>query len=48
MQYIKPEIKQITAVFPDEQTSKKLEMLKDMTPAQRRLLNRIWTEIKAK
>ncbi len=48
LQYINPEIKQIAAIFPDEQTSKKLEMLKDMTPAQRRLLNRIWTEIKAK
>jgi spermidine/putrescine transport system substrate-binding protein len=48
LQYIKPEIKQISAIFPDDQTSKKLEMLKDMTPAQRRALNRIWTEIKAK
>ncbi len=48
LQYIKSEIKQISAIFPDDQTSKKLEMLKDMTPAQRRLLNRIWTEIKAK
>jgi len=46
-QYIKPEIKQISAIFPDAQASKKLEMLKDMTPAQRRLMNRIWTEIKA-
>ena len=42
------EIKQITAIFPDEQTAKKLEMLKDMTPQQRRLMSRIWTEIKAK
>jgi spermidine/putrescine transport system substrate-binding protein len=46
--YIKPEIKQISAIFPDEQTAKKLEMLKDMTPAQRRTMNRIWTEIKAR
>jgi len=46
-QYIKPEIKEIKAIFPDEQTAKKLEMLKDMTPQQRQLLNRIWTEIKA-
>ncbi len=45
--FIKPEIKQISAIFPDEQTSRKLEMLKDMTPPQRRLVNRIWTEIKA-
>jgi spermidine/putrescine transport system substrate-binding protein len=46
--YIRPEIKQINAIFPDEQTAKKLEMLEDLTPAQRRLLNRIWTEIKAR
>jgi len=45
--YIKPEIKQISAIFPDEQAAKKLEMLKDMTPQQRRAMNRIWTEIKA-
>lgn len=46
-QYIKPEIKQISAIFPDAQSAKTLEMLKDMTPQQRRLMNRIWTEIKA-
>jgi len=46
-QYIKPEIKQISAIFPDAQTAKTLEMLKDMTPQQRRQMNRIWTEIKA-
>jgi spermidine/putrescine transport system substrate-binding protein len=46
-QYIKPEIKQISAIFPDAQAAKKLEMLKDMTPQQRRAMNRIWTEIKA-
>ena len=46
--HIKPEIKQISAVFPDEQTAKKLEMLKDMKPAERRTMNRIWTEIKAR
>jgi spermidine/putrescine transport system substrate-binding protein len=48
LQFIKPQIKQITAIFPDEQTAKKLEMLKDLTPQQRRLMSRIWTEIKAK
>lgn len=46
--YIKPEIKQIKAVFPDAQAAKKIEMLKDMTPKQRQLLNRIWTEIKTR
>ena len=46
--HIKPEIKQISAIFPDEQTAKKLEMLKDLKPAERRTMNRIWTEIKAR
>jgi spermidine/putrescine transport system substrate-binding protein len=45
--FIKPEIRAIEAIFPDEQTAKRLEQLKDMTPPQRRLMNRIWTEIKA-
>jgi spermidine/putrescine transport system substrate-binding protein len=45
--FVKPEIRAIGAIFPDEQTAKRLEQLKDMTPPQRRLMNRIWTEIKA-
>jgi spermidine/putrescine transport system substrate-binding protein len=48
MQYIKPEIKSIKAVFPDAASAKRLEQLKDMTGKERQLLNRIWTEIKAK
>jgi spermidine/putrescine transport system substrate-binding protein len=48
MQYIKPEIKGIKAVFPDPEAAKNLEQLQDMTGKQRQLLNRIWTEIKAK
>jgi spermidine/putrescine transport system substrate-binding protein len=48
MKYIKPEIKNNKAVFPDAQSAKRLEQLKDMTPKERQLLNRIWTEIKAK
>jgi spermidine/putrescine transport system substrate-binding protein len=48
MQYIKPEIKAMSAIFPDEATAKKLEMLKDLNTQQRRLMNRIWNEIKAK
>jgi spermidine/putrescine transport system substrate-binding protein len=46
--FIKQEVKSIGAVFPDEATARKLEQLKDMTPQQRRAMNRIWTEIKAK
>lgn len=48
MQHIKPEIKAVKAVFPDPEAAKRLEQLKDMTSKERRLLNRIWTEIKAK
>jgi len=35
-------------VFPDAESAKRLEQLKDMTPKERQVLNRIWTEIKAK
>lgn len=47
-QHIKPEIKQIKAVFPDATAAKTLEMLKDFNSKQRRTVNRIWTEIKVK
>jgi spermidine/putrescine transport system substrate-binding protein len=47
-QYIKPEIKQIRAVFPDENAAKTLEMLKDLGARQRRAVNTLWTEIKVK
>jgi spermidine/putrescine transport system substrate-binding protein len=46
--YITPELKQIKAIFPDADTAKKLEMLKDLNPKQRRFANRLWTEIKLK
>jgi spermidine/putrescine transport system substrate-binding protein len=48
LQYIKPEIKANKAVFADERSVKTLEQLKDMTPKQRQLLNRMWTEIKSR
>ncbi len=48
MTHIKPEIKGMSAIFPDAQTAKKLEMLKDLTSKERRTMNRIWTEIKAR
>jgi len=47
LQFVKPEIKEVKAIFPDAQTAKRLEQLKDMNKKERRLLNRIWTEIKA-
>ena len=46
--FIKPEIKAMSAVFPDEETAKKLEMLRPLNPEERRLQSQIWTEIKAK
>ena len=48
MKYIKPELLKNTAIFPDKEVAAKLEQLQDLTPAQRRLRNKMWTEIKAK
>ncbi len=45
--HIKAEIKSMKAIFPDAETAKKLEMLSDLNAQQRRLLNRLWTQIKA-
>jgi spermidine/putrescine transport system substrate-binding protein len=47
MEFIKPEIKAMSAVFPDAETAKKLEMLKAMNEDERRMAGQIWTEIKA-
>jgi spermidine/putrescine transport system substrate-binding protein len=47
VKYIKPEILKNPAIFPDKAVAARLEQLKDLTPAQRRLRNRMWTEIKA-
>jgi spermidine/putrescine transport system substrate-binding protein len=47
MEFIKPEIKAMSAVFPDAETAKKLEMLKPMNEQERQMANQIWTEIKA-
>ena len=44
--YIDPELLRNTALFPDAATLARLEMVRDLTPRQRRVLNRIWTEIK--
>jgi spermidine/putrescine transport system substrate-binding protein len=48
LQYIKPEIKANKAVFGDERSVKTLEQLRDLTPKQRQLMNRMWTEIKSR
>ena len=46
MHYIKPEIAQNPAIFPDPQHQANLEMLRDLDRNQRRILSRMWTEIK--
>ncbi|KAF3998534.1 ABC transporter substrate-binding protein [Glaciimonas immobilis] len=47
-QYIKPEIASNPAIFPPKNVVSKLEMLKDLNGKQRRTLNRLWTEIRAR
>ena len=46
MRYILPEIAANEAVFP--RSTEKLEMLRDLDYRQRRVMSRIWTEIKLK
>ncbi|HZW25129.1 MAG TPA: spermidine/putrescine ABC transporter substrate-binding protein [Gallionella sp.] len=45
-EFIQPEIAQNPAVFPGPEQKKRLEMLRDLDRHQRRVLSRIWTEIK--
>jgi len=47
IRFIKPEIAKNPAIFPDKAMQAKLEQLKDLNVTQRRLRNRLWTEIKA-
>ncbi len=46
LKFIEPNIINNKAVFPDQNLFARLEMLQDFDQNQRRLLNRIWTEIK--
>lgn len=48
MKYVKPELTKMQPVFPDAVTSARLEMLKDQDAKTRRLMNKLWTEIKVK
>jgi spermidine/putrescine transport system substrate-binding protein len=48
MQYIRPEIAGNQAVFPGRSDLTRLEMLHDLDRRQRRLLNRMWIEIKVR
>ena len=44
--YIKPAIAATAAIFPGPRALSRLEQLRDLDRRQRRLLNRLWTEIK--
>jgi spermidine/putrescine transport system substrate-binding protein len=46
--YIEPEIKDNPAVFPTPEVMARLMMLTDLDRQQRRVLSRIWTEIKVR
>jgi spermidine/putrescine transport system substrate-binding protein len=46
--YIHPEIRSNEAVFPDQAALARMEMLHDLDRRQRRLLNRMWIEIKVR
>jgi len=46
--FIRPEAAGEPAIFPPPETLARLEMLRDLEPKQRRLMSRLWTEIKVK
>ncbi|MEO8847650.1 MAG: spermidine/putrescine ABC transporter substrate-binding protein [Casimicrobiaceae bacterium] len=48
LKYIDARIRGNPAIFPPKDVAAKLEQLKDLTLAQRRLRNRLWTEVKAR
>ena len=45
---VKPEVAKNQAIFPDANTMKRLEMLKDTDSKTRRTVNKLWTQIKVK
>jgi spermidine/putrescine transport system substrate-binding protein len=46
LSHVRPDIAADPAIFPDAATLGRLEMLRDLDRKSRRVLNRIWTEIK--
>lgn len=46
--FVKEELKQLTAIFPDQATLAKLETLNATDAKARRVKNKLWTEIKLK
>jgi len=48
MQYVKADVKSNKAVFPDQAVLGKLEQQKDFAAKDRRLRNKLWTEVKVR
>jgi spermidine/putrescine transport system substrate-binding protein len=48
MEFIRPDIAAEAAIFPPARDLERLEMLRDFDPALRRMLSRLWTEIKVR
>ena len=48
MQWVKPEIAANRNLFPDAETFKRLQSLRDYDRRTRRLLNRLWVEVKVR
>jgi spermidine/putrescine transport system substrate-binding protein len=48
MRYIEPAIRANPAVFPDAEHQRRMEMVRDYDRGTRRLLNRLWIEIKVR
>jgi spermidine/putrescine transport system substrate-binding protein len=48
MPFVDAEVKDNPAVFPDAEAMKRLEQLRDLPRKERRLMNRMWTEIKVR
>jgi spermidine/putrescine transport system substrate-binding protein len=46
--HIRPDIRDNPAVFPDTEARRQLEMMRDLDRKSRRLINRLWTEIKVR
>jgi spermidine/putrescine transport system substrate-binding protein len=46
LKYVRPEVAANQSVFPTREQLKRLEMLRDLDRNQRRVLSRMWTEIK--
>ena len=46
--FIEPEILKISAIFPDDEVQKTLETVSARNAKQRRLINKLWTEVKVR